>query len=82
MKQNQKKIIRILGVGHDTQDGHTRITQGADYNILMGSEETHEYLTELCEKIEKAIEEQGLTLEELSIEELQEIIKEVTSRGS
>ncbi|MFC1467174.1 hypothetical protein ACFLQY_00550 [Verrucomicrobiota bacterium] len=82
MKQNKKKIIRILGVGQDTKDGHTRITQGADYNIFMGSEETHEYLTELCEKIEKRIEEQGLTLEDISVEELQEIIKEVTKKGS
>lgn len=82
MKQHQKKIIRILGVGHDTEDGHTRITQGSDYNIVMGSEETHEYLTELCEKIEKAIKEKGLELEQLSIEELQEIIKEVTQKGS
>lgn len=82
MKQHQKKIIRILGVGHDTKDGHTRITQGADYNIFMGSEETHAYLTELCEKIEQAIAEKGLILEELSIEELQKIIQEVTAKGS
>jgi len=82
MKQNQKKIIRILGIGHDTEDGHTRITQGADYNIFMGSEETHSYLTELCEKIEKSIKEKKLSLDELSIEELQKIIQEVTSKGS
>lgn len=82
MKQNQKKIIRILGVGHDTEDGHTRITQGSDYKIFMGSEATHEYMAELCEKIEKVIEGRGLTLDQLSIEELQQIIQEITKKGA
>ena len=36
--EKRKKIIRLLGVGFDSEDGHVRITKGEKYDILMGSE--------------------------------------------
>ena len=38
----RKKIIRLLGVGFDAEDGHLRITKGKNYDVLMGSDESHE----------------------------------------
>ena len=46
-KENHKKIIRLLGVGFDADDGHVRITKGEKYDVLMGSEESHEYIEQL-----------------------------------
>ena len=51
---NRKKIVRLLGVGFDAEDGHIRITKGENYDVLMGSDESHEYIEQLIRKIEDA----------------------------
>ena len=71
----RKKIIRLLGVGFDTDDGHVRITSGDKFDVVMGSDESHEYITTLIMKIEKEMEAQGLDLDDLSPEKLNEIVQ-------
>ena len=50
--EKRKKIIRLLGVGFDATDGHIRITNGEKYDVVMGSEQSHEYIRKLIQKIE------------------------------
>lgn len=71
----QKKIIRLLGVGFDADDGHIRITKGEKFDVIMGSTESHEYISELIRKIEKKIEERGLSLDDLSPQQLTELVQ-------
>lgn len=73
--EKRKKIIRLLGVGFDAEDGHIRITQGENYDVLMGSEESHEYLQHLIRKIEQGLREKGLSLEDLSPDEFSEFVE-------
>ncbi len=75
----RKKIIRLLGVGFDTDDAHVRITTGDKFDVIMGSDESHEYITKLIMKIEKELDAQGLNLDELSPEKFSEIVKELGS---
>lgn len=72
--EKKKKIIRLLGVGFDADDGHVRITQGEGHDVLMGSEESHEYLQKLIGKIEDELKEKGLSLEEMTPEEFREFV--------
>ena len=65
----------MLGVGFDADDGHVRITTGDKFDVIMGSDESHEYITKLITKIEKELDAQGLNLDELSPEKLGEIVK-------
>ena len=74
-RANQKKIIRLLGVGFDSEDGHVRITKGENYDVLMGSDESHDYMQQLIQKIEDALKEQNLSLDELSPEEFADFVK-------
>jgi len=74
---NQKKIIRLLGVGFDTEDGHTRITKGENHDVLMGSAESHEYLQELIGKIEDELKNRGLTLEDIPPDEFGAFVKSI-----
>ena len=76
-RANQKKIIRLLGVGFDAEDGHVRITKGENYDVLMGSDESHEYIQQLIRKIEEALSDQGLTLEDLTPEEFSSFVQSV-----
>ncbi len=71
----QKKIVRLLGVGFDADDGHVRITKGDKYDVLMGSDESHEYLTELISKIEDELKRRNLELGDIDPDELADIVK-------
>ena len=70
----QKKIIRLLGVGFDNEDGHVRITKGEKYDVLMGSDESHEYIQQLIEKIECELKARHLGLDDLTPDELSELV--------
>jgi hypothetical protein len=72
--EQNKKIIRLLGVGFDTEDGHVRMTNGDQYDVLMGSEESHEYIQQLLQRIENAIKAEGKRLDEVSPDELRKLV--------
>ena len=74
-RTNQKKIIRLLGVGFDSDDGHVRITNGENYDVLMGSDESHEYIQQLIQKIEDALKARNISLDDLTPEEFAEFVK-------
>jgi hypothetical protein len=73
--ESKKKIVRLLGVGFDADDGHVRITTADNYDVLMGSDESHDYISSLIERIENELKKRGLDLETMSPEELSEIVK-------
>jgi len=73
----RRKIIRLLGVGFDADDGHVRITTGDKFDVIMGSDESHDYIAYLIRKIEEELVAQGLQLDELSPEKFSEIVESV-----
>jgi hypothetical protein len=80
MKDNEKEqlhIVRILGLGLDTDDGHIRITRGKNFDVLLGSEATHDRMQETCIKIDEKLKERGRELSDLSQEEFLDLISEV-----
>ncbi|MEN8254991.1 MAG: hypothetical protein ABFR33_05930 [Verrucomicrobiota bacterium] len=70
----RRKIIRLLGVGFDAEDGHVRITKGEKYDVFMGSDESHEYIQQLIQKIEDELENRNLSLDDLTPEEFTEFV--------
>ncbi|MDF7807140.1 hypothetical protein P4E94_06805 [Pontiellaceae bacterium B12219] len=74
---NRKKVIRLLGVGFDTDDGHIRITKGENYDVLMGSDESHEFIQQLIQKIEAELKARGLKLDDMTPEEFSAFVKTV-----
>ena len=73
----RKKIIRLLGVGFDAEDGHIRITNGEKYDVLMGSEQSHEYILQLIQKIEDGLKIKGLSLDDLTPDEFSEFVESI-----
>jgi hypothetical protein len=71
----RKKIIRLLGVGFDADDGHVRITKGENYDVLMGSDESHGYIQQLIQRIEDELKARGMSLDDLSPEEFGEFVQ-------
>ena len=66
---------RLIGLGLDERDGHTRVTQGKNFALYLGSEETHERMTEICIKINEKLDRKGKTLDELSAPQLRDLLK-------
>jgi len=73
----QSRIVGLLGVGFDSQDGQIRITQADEYRVLMGSGETHEELQKICRRIDESIKAAGRTLSDYSPEEFMELVQEL-----
>ena len=74
---NEQIRRMLLGLGFDGSDGHVRITKGANFHLLGGSEPTHERMQETCMKFNEALRRRGKSLEEVGPEEARSIIREI-----
>lgn len=77
-KKTRRKAL-LLGVGLDS-DGHKRLTQGPNFALIGGSEETHEAMTEKAVKINEKLAARGKQLEDVSREEFDDIAESVGLR--
>jgi hypothetical protein len=71
------RVVGLLGVGFDAEDGHIRITQTDRCNVLMGSGETHQALQKICSRIEEAVQQSGRQLSDYTPEEFMEMVQEL-----
>ena len=78
-KKKKRRRAIMLGVGLDS-DGHKRVTQGHNFALVGGSEETHEAMTEKAIKINEKLAAKGKQLEEVSHEEFDDIAHSVGLR--
>ena len=74
--QTKKRKAMMLGVGLDS-DGHKRITQGPNFALVGGSQDTHEQMTEKAIKINEKLKTRGKQLHEVSHQEFDDIAHEV-----
>lgn len=75
MKRNApERITRILGLGLDNSDGHVRITTGRNFDIVLGSEETHGRMQELCIRLNEKLDRKGKSLDGISRQELFDLL--------
>ncbi len=76
-KKDREHIIRILGLGLDNKDRHVRITHGPNFDLFLGSENTHEQMQETCIKINEKLVRRGRRLEDLSRDEFIDLVSDV-----
>jgi hypothetical protein len=74
-KSGQSRVIGLLGVGFDTEDQQIRITEADQYQVWMGSGETHGALQEICHRIDQAVQSSGRPLSDYSPEEFMELVQ-------
>ena len=78
--RNSKDQSSLLGVGFDNTDGHKRVTNGDNFYLVGGSEETHEKMTETAVKFNEKLSRRGKRMDELSPEEFRDMIREASGR--
>ena len=66
---------RLIGLGLDAQDKHKRITQGEDFNLVGGSEETHERMTETVIKTSEELSRKGRTIGDAHPDEIMDLLR-------
>lgn len=81
MASKRTNEARLIGVGLDGHDGHVRITQGRNFALYLGSEETHERMQEMCIRLNEKLDRRGKTLGDLSRKELSDLLRESDPRG-
>ncbi len=69
-----KRTARMLGVGLDGRDRHIRITRGKNFDLLLGSEETHERMQEICTRVNEKLNQQGRRLDDVTADEFRDLV--------
>jgi hypothetical protein len=76
-KEKQSRVVGLLGVGFDAEDGQIRITEANEYGVLMGSGETHKALQGICHRIDETVKASGRALNDYTPEEFMELMQEL-----
>jgi len=76
MAQKKERISKIVGVGVDGRDGHIRFTTGEGYELLNGSEESHDLMQQWCEAINRQLSTMDKDITQLSVEEFLAVARE------
>ncbi|MBE6399055.1 MAG: hypothetical protein E7041_02815 [Lentisphaerae bacterium] len=76
---NHDRQAMLLGVGLDS-DGHRRITQGENFYLAGGTEETHGRMAETVIKFNEKLARRGKKLHDLSREEFRDLMGEASDR--
>jgi len=80
VKKHKPADAHLLGLGFDNKDGHKRITQGEQFTLVGGSQETHERMTETVVKTFEDLKHRGKNLRTVEPQELGDILKKNTPK--
>jgi hypothetical protein len=75
-EQDRPRVLGLLGVGVDNDDGHRRVTRSESFLLLGGSAETHERMQETAIRFEEGLERRGKTLAEAELAEVIDLLHE------
>jgi hypothetical protein len=74
--QDQLRVVGLLGLGLDTDDGHRRITRSESFLLAGGSADTHERMQETANRFEEGLERRGKTLADAEVAEVIDLLHE------
>jgi hypothetical protein len=69
-----KRKALLFGLGLDNKDGHVRITRGPNFQLIGGSQQTHEVMQETAIKFNEELKKRGKPLENLGPNEFVDIL--------
>jgi len=80
-KEKAKEVAAsLLGLGLDNQDGHKRVTQGDDFLLVGGSEETHERMQDVAIHVTEALQTKGKRLQDAELQEVIDLVQRAMDR--
>ena len=79
-KRRTVETLGLIGVGLDNQDGHNRVTQGEEFLLVGGSEETHENMQDVAIHVIESLKNKGKRLQDAEIQEVIELLRKTMDR--
>jgi hypothetical protein len=79
-KETKPEVVGLIGVGFDHQDEHQRITEGDDFFLVGGSEETHERMQDVAIHVTESLKNKGKRLQDACAEEVIELMHKAMDR--
>ena len=73
--EKKKRVVRLIGVAFDAEDGHVRITRGEHFDLFMGSEGCHEFMRGQMLRLEEKIRNRGCSLSDLTPDEVMDLFQ-------
>ena len=74
-----RRVAGLVGLAFDHHDGHKRITRGKNFLLAGGSEETHGLMRDTLLKVNEQLDQSGVELTDISVDELRDILDDVSS---
>jgi hypothetical protein len=74
-----QRVAGLLGLAFDHSDGHKRITRGKNFLLAGGSEKTHGLMRDTILRVNERLDQRGVDLADVSVDELRELFDEVQS---
>ncbi len=75
----ERRVAGLLGLAFDAEDGHKRITRGKNFLLAGGSEQTHGFMRETIVKVTEELDNRGLDLADVSVDELRDMLDDAQS---
>jgi hypothetical protein len=79
-RETKPEVVGLFGVGFDHQDEHQRITEGDEFLLIGGSEETHEHMQDVAIHVTEALKTKGKRLQDACVEEVIELMHKAMDR--
>jgi hypothetical protein len=79
----QRKTVAtaaLIGVGLDNQAGHKRVTQGEEFLLVGGSEETHEQMQDVAIHVTESLKNKGKRLQDAEFQEVIDLVQRALDR--
>jgi len=74
------ETLGLIGVGLDNQDGHNRVTQGEEFLLVGGSEETHENMQDVAIHVIESLKNKGKRLQDAEFHEVVDLVQRALDR--
>ncbi|MBM3825175.1 MAG: hypothetical protein FJ410_00395 [Verrucomicrobia bacterium] len=75
MARKTRQKNHLLGLGLDAKDGHRRITSGEGFNLVGGSQETHDKMAETVIKTTEDLERKGKSIIDADPREIIDLLR-------
>jgi hypothetical protein len=79
-KKAEPTVTGVVGVGLDGTDGHQRVTRTQEMVLVGGSAETHEKMQETAIRFGENLEKRGKKLQEASVREVLDLLRDAIER--
>jgi hypothetical protein len=73
-------LLGLVGLGLDNQDGHKRFTQGEEFLLVGGSQQTHERMQDVAIHVTESLKNKGKRLQDAEIQEVIDLVQKAMDR--